>query len=86
MKGSAVVEAMTIDDLVAWGELCGWALARGHARSGEPATIAGYIGDDDAVDLAIGSFAEAYADQTEHDFDTFSAAIKSGRIAPETGV
>ena len=40
MKGSAVVEAMTIDDLVAWGELCGWALARGHARSGEPATIA----------------------------------------------
>ncbi len=54
MKGSAVVEAMTIDDLVAWGELCGWALARGHARSGEPATIAGYLGDDDAVDHAVG--------------------------------
>ena len=54
-KASAVVEAMTQDDLVTWGELCGWALARGHARSGEPATIAGYLGDDDALDRAMGS-------------------------------
>lgn len=88
-KASAVVEAMTQDDLVAWGELCGlcgWALARGHARSGEPATIAGYLGDDDAFDRAMGSFAQTYADQTERDFDAFSAAIKSGRITAETGV
>jgi len=86
MKGGAVVEAMTVDDLTAWGELCGWALARGHARSGEPATIAGYLGVDSAYDHAVGAFADAYADQTERDFEAFTAAIKSGRIKAETGV
>ena len=85
-KASAVVEAMTQDDLVSWGELCGWALARGHARSGEPATIAGYLGDDDAFDRAMGSFAETYADLTERDFASFSAAIKTGRITAAAGV
>ena len=85
-KASAVVEAMTQDDLVEWGALCGWALARGHARSGEPGTIAGYLGDDDAFDHAMGTFAETYADQTERDFAAFSAAIKTGRIASQTGV
>ena len=49
-KGSAVVEVMTHEDLVAWGRLCGWALARGHARSGDPSMLAGYLGDDDAVE------------------------------------
>ena len=52
-KGGAVVEAMTLDDLATWGELCGWALARGHARSGQPAEIAGYLGTDKAFDHAI---------------------------------
>ena len=85
-KASAVVEAMTEDDLASWGELCGWALARGHARSGEPSTIAGYLGDDDAFERAMEAFAETYADQTEHDFDAFTAAIKSGRIVAEAGV
>ena len=85
-KASAVVEAMTEDDLTTWGELCGWALARGHARTGEPATIAAYLGDDDTFDHAIGGFAEAYADQTERDFGTFTAAIATGRIEAETGV
>jgi len=85
-KASAVVEAMTDADLATWGELCGWALARGHARTGEPSTIAGYLGDDDAFDRALGEFASAYADQTERDFATFSAAIKSGRITAQTGV
>ena len=85
-KAGAVVEAMTVDDLATWGELCGWALARGHARSGEPSTIAGYLGDDTDFDHAMGTFAEAYADQTERDFAAFSDAIKSGRITAETGV
>ena len=85
-KASAVVEAMTVDDLAAWGELCGWALARGHARSGEPATIAGYLGEGADFDHAMGSFAETYADQTERDFATFSAAIRSGRLTARTGV
>ena len=84
-KASAVVEAMTADDLAAWGALCGWALARGHARSGEPATIAGYLGDDDAFDHAIAKFAEAYADQTERDYAELLAAIKSGRMQATTG-
>jgi uncharacterized protein (DUF2252 family) len=79
-KASAVVEAMTPDDLAAWGQLCGWALARGHARSGEPATIAAYVGTDDTLDQALGRFAEAYADQNDRDFAAFTAAIKSGRI------
>ena len=85
-KASAVVEAMTVEDLATWGELCGWALARGHARSGEPATIAGYLGADDGFDRAMGSFAETYADLTERDFAAFTAAIASGRITAESGV
>jgi uncharacterized protein (DUF2252 family) len=85
-KGGAVIEAMTMADLRAWGELCGWALARGHARSGDPATIAGYLGTDDTFDRAIADFAMAYADQTERDHAAFTAAIKSGRVSAETGV
>ena len=84
-KGGAVIDAMTVDDIAAWGDLCGWALARGHARSGEPAEIAGYIGDDEAFDDAIGRFAETYADQTERDHAAFVAAIAAGRIAATTG-
>jgi len=85
-KAGAIVEAMTVEDLATWGELCGWALARGHARSGEPATIAAYLGEDTAFDHAMGSFAEAYADQTERDFAAFTAAVTSGRIQAQPGV
>jgi hypothetical protein len=85
-KGAAVVAAMTLEDLTAWGRLCGWALARGHARSGEPARIAGYLGDDKGFDQAIGTFAEAYADQTERDHAAFMKAIAAGRITAELGV
>ena len=77
---------MTEDDLATWGELCGWALARGHARTGEPSVIAAYLGDDDTFDHAMGRFAEAYADQTERDYAMFTAAIASGRIEAETGI
>ena len=84
-KGSAVVEAMTRDDLAAWGRLCGWALARGHARSGDPVAIAGYLGDDNAIDHALADFAAAYADQNEKDYAALVAAIKSGRITATTG-
>ena len=85
-KGAAVVEAMTGDDLEEWGELCAWALARGHARSGDPALIAGYLGDGASFGHAAGDFATAYADQTERDLTTFKAAIKAGRIKAEPGV
>ena len=85
-KGSAVVEAMSVEDLATWGELCGWALARGHARSGEPATISAYLGDDDAFEVALATFAEAYADQNEADHAAMLAAIKSGRLVAQAGV
>ena len=85
-KGSAVIDTMTVDELATWGELCGWALARGHARSGEPAAIAAYLGEDDTVDRALATFAERYADQTERDHAAFVAAIKSGRLSAESGV
>jgi uncharacterized protein (DUF2252 family) len=85
-KGGAVIDAMTIDDLTTWGELCGWALARGHARSGHPAEISGYLGVDSAFDHAIGDFATAYADQNDRDHASFVDAIKAGRIAAQAGV
>jgi uncharacterized protein (DUF2252 family) len=85
-RGGAVVDDMTLQDLEAWGELCGWALARGHARSGQPAEIAGYLGGDPAFEHAIGEFADAYADQTERDHTAFVAAIKAGRVAADPGV
>ncbi len=84
-KGSAVVDVMSPADLVTWSRLCGWALARGHARSGDPATIAGYVGTDHAFDHAIAAFAAAYADQAKHDYDAFLAAIHSGRIEAQPG-
>jgi uncharacterized protein (DUF2252 family) len=85
-KGGAVVDAMTAEDLATWGELCGWALARGHARSGEPAEIAGYLGTDKAFEHAMEAFAVGYADQNQRDHDAFLAAISDGRVAAETGV
>jgi uncharacterized protein (DUF2252 family) len=85
-KGGVVVDAMTLDDLATWGELCGWALARGHARTGQPAEIAGYLGSDTAFDHAMGEFAVAYADQNERDHAAFVAAIRTGRVEAESGV
>ncbi len=85
-KGSAVVEAMGAEDLAAWGDLCAWALARGHARSGQPITIGAYLGDDDAVEKAMVTFAERYAEQNAKDHAALLAAIKAGRIKAETGV
>ncbi len=85
-KGSAVVEAMTLDDLTTWGELAAWALARGHANAGDPAAIAGYLGSSDEFARAVGAFAVTYADQTDHDYQSFLGAIKTGRITAQTGV
>jgi len=84
-KGGAVIDAMTPEDLTTWGELCGWALARGHARSGEPAEIAAYLGSDATFEHALADFASAYADQNERDHAALVAAIDSGRIAAEPG-
>jgi hypothetical protein len=86
MKLSANIEIMDRNELSAYVSLCGWALARAHARSGDPAPIAGYLGSRDVFDGAVADFAESYADQTEHDYKALLAAIESGRITAKVDV
>lgn len=69
-----------IDNFVEYCGLCGWALALAHAKSGDPAMIAGYCGNSTALDEAIGTFATLYAKQTEQDHETLDKARRSGRI------
>jgi uncharacterized protein (DUF2252 family) len=80
MKGSAKVEDMSPDELVIYAGLCGWALARAHARSGDRVEIAAYLGKSDRFDRAVADFAEDYADQNERDHAALCAAVKSGRL------
>ena len=69
-----------------YGRICGWTLARAHARSGDPVAIAEYLGSSDAFDKAITDFSERYADQNEQDYTEFVKAIRSGRLAAVAGV
>jgi sugar/nucleoside kinase (ribokinase family) len=85
MKGSANVEGMAPDELVIYAGLCGWTLARAHARSGDRVQIAGYLGKSERFDGAIADFAKEYADQTERDHAALCAAGKSGRIPVDAG-
>jgi len=80
MKGSAEIENLSPRELELWAGVCGWALARAHARSGDAVQIAAYLGSSDTFDHAITTFAEAYADQNERDYRAFLAAIKTGRM------
>ena len=83
MKGSVDMTAVTSGQLVDYAELCGWALARAHARSGDAARISGYLGTGDAIDRAITAFAQAYADQTERDHDSLVTAVKEGQVVAQ---
>jgi uncharacterized protein (DUF2252 family) len=85
-KGSADLEAMDPAELEAYGRVCGWTLARAHARSGDRIAIAAYLGRGDAFDRTMATFAEAYADQNERDYRALEAAVKSGRVVAEPGV
>ena len=67
-----------------YGGLCGWALARAHARTGDAVAIAAYLGNPDTFDGAIADFAEAYADQNERDHAAYLAAIEAGRVSTPT--
>jgi len=69
-----------------YGEVCGWTLARAHARSGDAIAIAAYLGGSDVFDQAIAQFADAYADQNERDHDAVLEAVKAGRIVAEQGL
>ena len=79
-KLSAIIEDWDVDMLRAYGKVCGWALARAHARSGDAARIAGYMGSSTAFDDAISEFAMEYADQNQSDYRAFVKAVRSGRI------
>ena len=79
-KGSWAPEAMVPQVMNVYGQMCGWTLARAHARSGDRVAISSYVGNSDAFDRAIASFSEAYADQNERDYDALKAAVKADRI------
>ncbi len=79
-KRSAEVETLTPRGLQVYARMCGWTLARAHARSGDRVALAAYLGGGDAFDTAIAGFSEAYADQSERDHATLLAAIDTGRI------
>jgi uncharacterized protein (DUF2252 family) len=81
-KISAEVEAFTPQVFTAYGEMCGWTLARAHARSGDRIAIASYLGTGTAFEEALGSFAEAYADQNDRDYVAFKAATVSSGAQP----
>ncbi len=81
MKGSVEVDGAPLKQMRRYAQVCGWTLARAHARSGDSQAIAGYLGTGEAFDNAIADFAVAYADQNDADYKQFKAAIDSGRIA-----
>jgi uncharacterized protein (DUF2252 family) len=86
MKGSAVVEGMRPLGLTYYAQICGWTLARAHARSGDPVAIGEYLGETDTFDKSITDFSERYADQNEQDYTEFVDAVKSGRLEAVEGV
>jgi uncharacterized protein (DUF2252 family) len=85
-KYSIAIEALPPRGMRIYGELCGWTLARAHARSGDRIAIAAYLGGSDVFDQAITRFAAAYADQTERDHQSLLDAVASGRLTAEPGM
>ncbi|MFT3971153.1 MAG: DUF2252 domain-containing protein [Micropruina sp.] len=79
-KFSADIEQMRPSSLTLYATMCGWTLARAHARSGDRVAIAGYLGKTDTFDNAVADFAEAYADLNERDHAALAAAAESGRV------
>ena len=88
MKGGVTLESGVTKPsaFIEYSGLCGWALALAHARSGDPARIAGYLGQGEAMDVAVERFAAAYADQTEADHQRLVEAVRAGRIEATTGM
>ena len=82
-KASAPIEEMDATQLRYYGEVCGWTLARAHARTGDREAIAAYLGSGDRFDRALADFAETYADQNERDHAALAAAVEAGTIAAD---
>jgi uncharacterized protein (DUF2252 family) len=80
MKFKAVIESQPFEVAREYVKACAWVLAKGHARSGDPAMIAGYMGKSDTFDRAMAEFARRYADQTVADHRALVEAHRSGRI------
>jgi uncharacterized protein (DUF2252 family) len=85
-KGSADIEAMDAPTMTTYGRLCGWTLARAHARTGDRRAIAAYLGKGDKFDRAIAEFSQAYADQNQADYDELIEAERSGDLKVESGL
>ncbi len=85
-KGSALVESMEPNAMAEYAKLCGWTLAKAHARSGDAIAIGSYLGSSDVFDNAIARFAEAYADQNERDYSALKEAVDTDRVQSETGL
>ena len=85
-KFSVEIATLRPEGLQIYAGMCGWTLARAHARSGDRIAIAAYLGGSDVFDRAIAQFAVAYADQNERDHQSLVDAVKSGRITAEQGV
>jgi uncharacterized protein (DUF2252 family) len=85
-KGGADVDRLRAGGARVYARLCAATLARAHARSGDRIAIAAYLGGGDAFDRALVDFSAAYADQNERDYETFAKAVRTGRIAAQTGL
>ncbi len=85
-KGSVDVGGMTPEGMDVWGRMCGWTLARAHARSGDRIGISAYMGKSDEFDVAISEFASSYADSNERDYEALQGAVASGRLVAHTGI
>jgi uncharacterized protein (DUF2252 family) len=85
-KMSAVIEEMIPAGMLFYARLCGWTLARAHARAGDRIAIAAYLGNSTKFDNAIADFAETYADQNERDHAALAAAVEDGRVEAQSGV
>jgi uncharacterized protein (DUF2252 family) len=85
-KGSAETERMSPEGMTVYGRLCGWTLARAHARSGDRIAIAAYLGGGQSFDRAILEFSEAYAEQNQRDYNALASAVSSGTIKAQPGL
>jgi uncharacterized protein (DUF2252 family) len=85
-KGGADVDRLLVPGATLYARICGATLARAHARWGDRIAIAAYLGKGDAFDRAIADFSSAYADQNQRDYEAFVEAVRSGRLAAQTGL
>jgi hypothetical protein len=85
-KFSFPIEAMIPSGMTVYARVCGWTLARAHARSGDRIALGAYLGGSAAFDQAIADFAETYADQNERDYAALQAAVKEGKVEAATDI